>query len=250
VLAGLAALAAAAGGLAARLEPTPVLVELFTSQGCSSCPPADRLLAELAAGAGVEGARVVPLSLHVDYWNRLGWTDPFSSSAHSQRQRAYAVGDDRAYTPQMVVDGAARFVGSDAGRARRAIAEAARRSKGRVALVARRRDGESLSIDVVASALPPAEGGAEVVLALTQGGLAVRVPRGENAGRRLEHAAVVRSWAVLGRVRESRFEGSGVLEVDPAWRELTAVAFVQERAGARRVLGVGTLTLDAAGRAE
>ncbi|MBC8645642.1 MAG: DUF1223 domain-containing protein, partial [Thermoanaerobaculia bacterium] len=98
---------------------TPVVVELFTSEGCSSCPAADALLARLVATQPVAGAEVVALSEHVDYWNRLGWADPFASKQFSQRQGDYAAASrqSRVYTPQMVVDGGAEFVGSDARRA-------------------------------------------------------------------------------------------------------------------------------------
>ncbi len=103
----------------------PVLVELFTSEGCSSCPPADLTLARLERTQPVAGAEIVPLSLHVDYWNRLGWADPFSSASFSARQKDYsrAWGVDRVYTPQVVVDGRAELLGRDETKARRAVGE-------------------------------------------------------------------------------------------------------------------------------
>ncbi|HET9768631.1 MAG TPA: DUF1223 domain-containing protein, partial [Thermoanaerobaculia bacterium] len=113
---------AAAAGAPAR----PVLVELFTSQGCSSCPPADRLVAELAAQPPGERA-VVPLAFHVDYWNYIGWQDPFSAAEWTARQRRYgaALGGGRIYTPELVVGGTADCVGTDASRLRRLAAAAA-----------------------------------------------------------------------------------------------------------------------------
>ena len=110
---------------------TPVVVELFTSEGCSSCPPADELLAKLDKTQLIAGVEIIPLEFHVDYWNELGWTDPFSSSLFSERQNSYAraFGNGRIYTPQMVVDGGAEFVGSNSGRAYEAIRRAARRTK-------------------------------------------------------------------------------------------------------------------------
>src|SRR5882724_13421492 len=115
---------------------TPVLVELFTSEGCSSCPPADLLLQRLQKTQPLKGIQVISLSEHVDYWNQLGWTDPFSSSFFSERQRRYAetFRGDGVYTPQMVVDGRAQLVGSDSQTALRAIAEAAKARKASVVL--------------------------------------------------------------------------------------------------------------------
>src|SRR5437764_14523810 len=101
-----AAACQAAEPLAQRLGPAPVVVELFTSQGCSSCPPADQLVSEIAHDASLRG-RVIPLTFHVDYWDRLGWRDPFSSAEWSRRQYAYvhALHVNSAYTPQIVVGG-------------------------------------------------------------------------------------------------------------------------------------------------
>ena len=121
----------------AQARRAAVLVELFTSEGCSSCPPADDLLIQLDKEQPVPDAEIVAISEHVDYWNRLGWADPFSSAAFSERQNQYAraFGTNQIYTPQMVVDGRTAFIGSQEGKARREIAQAAQAPKAKVGLV-------------------------------------------------------------------------------------------------------------------
>ena len=190
------ALTASSPALAAAR--TPVLVELFTSEGCSSCPPADRLLAKLAAEQPVDGALVVPLSLHVDYWNRLGWADPFSSPAYSDRQGDYArrFGRSGSYTPQMIVDGNVEFVGSDEGSARRAIERAARGSSTRAFVRAEAGATPGTLRVIVAGAAAERGETADVLLAITEDGLVSSVTRGENAGSRLPHTAVARDLRV------------------------------------------------------
>src|SRR5579859_2173237 len=116
--------------------PTParktVVVELFTSEGCSSCPPADALLIKFREQRRDDGVEIIPLGFHVDYWNRLGWQDRFSSASYSQRQEDYAnrMKLDGPYTPQMVVDGDTEFVGNNTANATNAIAHAAGRAPG------------------------------------------------------------------------------------------------------------------------
>ncbi|HEX5854561.1 MAG TPA: DUF1223 domain-containing protein, partial [Thermoanaerobaculia bacterium] len=211
---------------------TPVLVELFTSEGCSSCPPADRLLARLAADQSVPGALVVPLSLHVDYWNHLGWKDLFSSSRYSERQSAYAARlgrADRVYTPQMIVGGRTELVGSDECAARRVIEAEARESKAFVRVL-------PAAAGAVRVTVAGAAGGADVFLAVVEDSLASDVTRGENAGRRLAHAAVVRDLRAVGAVDPAgRFDASVPLQAGRGARRV--LAFAQER-GAGRVLGV------------
>src|SRR5215468_5812047 len=116
---------------------SPVIVELFTSEGCSSCPPADAVLMQLQKTQPGPGAEVITLSEHVDYWNYIGWSDPFSSAAFSARQETYAqaFGTERIYTPQMIVDGQTEFVGSSLDKAREAIAKAARSPKADVRII-------------------------------------------------------------------------------------------------------------------
>ncbi len=231
---------------------TPVIVELFTSEGCSSCPPADAVLMRLDKSQPVAGVEVIALSQHVDYWNYLGWRDPFSSEQFSERQRDYAekFGRDGVYTPQMVVDGQAEFVGSHNGKALDAIAKAAQSPKATVGIETTGATvGDAPQLRVSVANLPPFNAGdaVEVWLALTESGLLTDVARGENGGRRLGHAAVVRRLSALGGVaaqKDGAFTIDTTVKLDGAWRRenLRAVAFVQERDG-RRILGAASLAL-------
>jgi hypothetical protein len=208
---------------AARAQtPAPVLVELFTSEGCSDCPPADRLLAHLDAQA-------VVLSEHVDYWNQLGWKDPFSSELFSRRQESYCsqLASKGPYTPQMVVDGETEFVGSDSARAAAAIAKAARRPKAEVSL---NRTAAGLEL-----AINSAPAGGDVWMVLADDRDVSQVGAGENRGRRLEHVAVVRSLQKIGSVKRGG-SFSHLLELPAAAASQRVVVFVQQP-GQGRVTG-------------
>jgi hypothetical protein len=228
---------------------TPVLVELFTSEGCSSCPPADALLSRLEKTQPVEGAEVIALALHVDYWNHLGWADPFSSAEFSARQGEYAsaYGKDGVYTPQMIVDGVKEFPGGNSSRALDAIGRAAREPKAEVRF--RREAGPAgVRLGVRIERLPKLSEGerAYVLLAVTEGDLANDVRRGENAGRKLGHAGVVRRLTTLGPVDAAggTFEAEADVAPEKGWRSenLKAVVFAQE-SGSRRVLAAGQVKL-------
>ena len=216
---------AAAGG-------RPVIVELFTSQGCSSCPPADGLLTRLAAEAG---ARVVPLAFHVDYWDHLGWRDPFSSPDWSRRQQEYSgrLGS-HLYTPQAVVDGRLEALGSDEDALRRAIAAEAGRPAATLTLDPRPLGGE-LVVDVGIE-LPPQLAGRELVLmlALRESGLTTRVARGENGGRSLAGDDVVRDLRRIAVVGPGEVPGGleAKVPVAPEWslERLDVVVFLQDPA--------------------
>jgi hypothetical protein len=231
-------------------ERTPVLVELFTSEGCSSCPPADALLSRLDETQPVEGALIVPVALHVDYWNYLGWPDPFSSPEFSTRQGEYsaAFGRDGVYTPQMVVDGVKEFPGSNTSAAHNAIKQAARAPKAAVSIT--RAVGEDggvrLGVSIEKLARAAGDGPAQVLLAVTESGLASDVRRGENAGRKLGHVGVVRRLTAVGSLPEGggAFETETRVVPDKAWRRenLRAVVFAQE-GKSRRVLAVGSVKL-------
>jgi hypothetical protein len=213
----------AAAALGAQLPaPAPVLVELFTSEGCSDCPPADLLLARL------DGHAIV-LSEHVDYWNQLGWKDPFSSALFSRRQEMYSseLGAKGPYTPQMVVDGETEFVGSDASRAAGEIAKAARRPKADIRLT---RSAAGLQVDIAST-----PSSADVWMALADDRDESQVAAGENRGRRLEHVAVVRSLQKIGAVKHGG-SFSHLVEVPASAVSQRVVVFVQQ-SGQGRVMG-------------
>jgi hypothetical protein len=226
----------------------PVLVELFTSEGCSSCPPADALVARLEKTQPVAGAEVVALKEHVDYWNHLGWRDPFSSAQFSERQSGYAhsFGDAGVYTPQMIVDGRTEFVGSDARRAQRAIDRAAQTPKAAVHLewpqASQNANGLLLAVRIDQLPEPTTGDTPEVFLAVTEDNLHSDVLRGENAGSKFDHVAVVREFKSLGACdprAATAFEARPLLSLANGWKRenLRAVVFVQERRS-RRVLAL------------
>jgi hypothetical protein len=181
--------------------PVAVL-ELFTSEGCSSCPPADRLLPELVK----LDSNIIPLSFHVDYWNRLGWTDPFSSSEYSERQREYVsqLNLESAYTPQLVVNGEYELVGSNRGKAESAIKEALKeKSKVRLTIDNVRTAGQKLSFTI------HAEGDfkkTDLLAAIIQKDATMKVKAGENSGATLSHINVVRSFSKQAASAKNEFE--------------------------------------------
>lgn len=216
---------------------SPVLLELFTSQGCSSCPPADRLLSALAADPDLAG-RVLPLAYHVDYWNYIGWTDPFSEARWSERQRRYAeeLPSGRVYTPQLVVDGRSHLVGSRRADALQEIRKALDTPPaGRLELTVGEPAGGLLPVTVAATleAEPDADGQPLTVwLALWQDGLVTPVSRGENADRVLRDDRVVRRLVrVLELPSEPGATAQAATEIplDDAWdlSKMGVVAFLQ-----------------------
>lgn len=225
---------------APRVARVPVLVELFTSEGCSSCPPADNLAARLEKTQPVPGADIVVLAQHVDYWNRLGWRDPYSSAEASARQSAYsrAFKLDSVYTPQAVVNGHAEFVGSDENRMTEAIARAAQQPSATVDVAA---DGDAVTVHV--TNLPKTNGDAQVWLAVTEDNLSSDVPRGENAGRHLQHTGVVRRLQLLGAAKNGATLRAKI-SAERGWKRenLRLVAFVQDTKS-RHVSGVGAASL-------
>jgi len=218
---------------------SPVVIELFTSEGCSSCPPADALLAKLAERRFPENVQVIALEEHVDYWNELGWTDPYSSREWTTRQYAYAgaLGNGNPYTPQMVVDGNAEFVGNHAQKALTSIAEAAHRTKATVTLsqgTANKPGMENFAVTVGKLADASKIGAADVWLAITETGLHSAVTEGENAGHDLHHAAIVRAMRKISEAKgsgDTSFSGEASISLRSEWKRenLKAVVFVQEK---------------------
>ena len=217
------------------------VVELFTSEGCSSCPPADRALANLSARRKAEARSVFALSFHVDYWNDLGWRDRFSSARYSERQRNYgSIGaHGGTYTPQAVINGAAECVGSDASRLDELTRAAIQRSaRTRIALEARRTEhGIEVSYRV------SGETRARVInLALVEPHAESQVERGENAGERLQHVNVVRAFITRALSDGSSGSWSPVPDLELQARPVGVIAYV-EGAAQRDVSGAAALEL-------
>ncbi|MBO0910721.1 MAG: DUF1223 domain-containing protein [Acidobacteria bacterium] len=236
----LASLVAASGvARSSTADRTPVLVELFTSEGCSSCPAADALLGTLDSTQPFRDAQLIVLEEHVDYWDDLGWRDPFSSHALTERQSEYVSKlhlETGPYTPQMVVDGSEAFVGSNRTRAARAFERAARWPKVTMEISSLDRERGKLFARISTAAVPQE---AELFVAVALDRAQSQVLRGENGGRQLRHVAVVRRLSNVGRLKKGEsfskdvtidlaFSGQGEAE--------RIVAFLAE-AGSGRVLG-------------
>ncbi len=241
------------------LEPVPVVVELFTSEGCSSCPPADQILARLGKGGnqGLGGAEVIVLGEHVDYWDYLGWRDEFSSPLFSARQQNYgrAMHAANIYTPQMVFNGRIEALGSDFKAVSNAIASAARESRRnpdeRTSVNLRMLNDDDFEVRV--GALPESSHGADLLLAIAEDDLSTAVSAGENEGRRLQHAAVVRTLLKLGELDRDSQDTDGEIHVTKArlnlrkeWKQdnLRLVVLVQDRES-REIFGAAQLGLHA-----
>ena len=198
-LLGLGLLAAVSGcsPTAAMAENNGIaVVELFTSEGCSSCPPADELLAGIAADAKKSGRAVYCLSFHVDYWDDLGWKDRFSARAFTKRQQDYArlLNISTVYTPQIVVNGSSEFLGSDRKKADKSIEVAlARKAEAGIALKAAA-DGQRIAVEYKVTGAPA---GTVLCLAWTEAEARSAPDRGENAGQKLRHRNTVRDFQVI-----------------------------------------------------
>ena len=229
-------------------QRTPVLVELFTSEGCSDCPPADALLERLDRSQPVSGAELIVLSEHVDYWDDIGWRDPYSSREYTDRQGACAseFGLTGVYTPQMIVDGRIQLVGSDEKGAIQAIENASRSEKIPVSLSSIHFDGEKIVLHLETGPSPSSipERFANVLLAIADERDQSNVSRGENAGRTLNHVAVLRDLVRVGALdRSGNFSQDVAISFNHGNKgNLRIVAIVQEPT-AGRVLGVGSARL-------
>ena len=226
----LIAAALACSTVRAAASPRPAVIELYTSQGCSSCPPADALLGELT-----RKSNVLALAFHVDYWNNLGWTDPYSLRDAVIRQSAYskARGQASVYTPQVVVDGRDEYLGSDRGKIERAVGEV--------------RTGVPVTLDVVDQNLVIALGGAQClapsdVLAVTFLRKAVsKIGRGENSGRTLEEFNIVRSIRKIGKWSGEAATLHVPLSTIP--RDATDFAVLVQLPGQAQIIGAATRAL-------
>ena len=224
---------------------TPILMELFTSEGCSSCPPADTWVAKLDAAQPLSGAQIIVLSEHVDYWDHDGWKDPFSSAAITERQQSYArnLGLSDVYTPQILVDGDAEIKMSNAQSASQTLQAAA--------------GAPMIPVQIEKATLAPgppqvltgsiaadgsaAKKGGDVIVAVALDKTLTDVLAGENDGKKLENIAVVKEMVKVGKLEKGKsfnqpFKVKLWPGADPA--NLRVIAFVQE-SGVGKVLGAG-----------
>lgn len=235
---------AQAGPPSATAQRVPVLVELFTSEGCSDCPPADALLAKLDATQPISGAQAIVLSEHVTYWNRQGWNDPFSLEAMTARQEDYVrrFGLDSSYTPQMVVNGTEQFVGGNARALIAAVEKEAGTPRQSLAIEAAHWDHGAAQFSIHANA--PAS--AKLVAVLAADATHQEVSGGENSGRTLQHTAVVRVMKEFGTDavdgRELKLSGGPLTQKSEANGPVRLVVFlVDHKTG--HVLGAAEQTL-------
>lgn len=201
----------------------PLVVELFTSEGCSSCPPADALLASLEKQGSFDGRPIIVLGEHVDYWNGLGWHDRFSSAAFTERQQEYArhLGAE-VYTPQMIVNGRTEFVGNDPAALRKAFTAPENSAADSITLDVSRDNVAHVSI-------ANASHNSRVFLAITETNLTTSVRGGENKNRELHHAGVVRELRDIGNANR-KFSANIPLKLNPTWNRanILVIAFTQQ----------------------
>jgi hypothetical protein len=229
----------------------PVVVELFTSEGCSSCPPADVMLQKLVQLQPVTGAEIIALEEHVDYWNHDGWVDPFSSPEWTERQQAYvAMTNGQAYTPELVVDGNLQLNGSDGPKALSDIEKASQGAKTQVTITpAAEKNSHKVAVSV--GSIPEDRDNkdtAEVWMAITEDGLHSQASAGENKGRTLTHIATLRSLHKIGTANPQNpvsFSGNADVKINSHWNaaNVRVTVFVQ-RKKSRAILGAASTKLE------
>jgi len=239
-----------AAASSANADRKPVLVELFTAEGCSSCPPAEKLLAALMARQPAPNAEIIPLEEHVDYWDHDGWVDPFSSADWTARQQDYTVKfkENTPYTPEMVVDGDAHFNGSMGHTAVMSIEAAARQPETEITVSSGQpgsHGAEAFNVKVAGLQGDPQGDTADVWLAITESGLHSNVTAGENSGQELYHVAVMRYLHKIGVAHSGSdpvaYSGTPEVKLKSNWKreDLSVVVFVQDKKSLR-VLGVAS----------
>jgi hypothetical protein len=250
IVAGLVVLAAAdpsahrvffreAGAQAAADAPerSSVVIELFTSEGCSSCPPADGFLSKLETEQPIPGVEIIALEEHVDYWNHDGWEDPFSRQEWTERQQEYVARfkGDTPYTPQMILNGEKVMALKSGAEVEQTILQAAKEDRTEVSIVAVASDKlDAAKFEVHVGNLPGAQDKADVWMAVTEEGLHSDVKAGENKGKMLEHAAVVRTLEKIGSTPAkgaTPFVANPQIKLKANWKRenLRVVVFVQDR---------------------
>lgn len=236
---------------AANSTAKPVLVELFTSEGCSDCPPAEAIAVKMEKQP-LSGIDLIVLEEHVDYWNHDGWVDPFSSVEWTARQREYVskVGGNSPYSPEMVVDGESQFVGSNGRAAQQAIEKAASEPQTNITISEASADPKGAAdFKISAGKLQGDAAGdpVEVWIAVTEDGLHSSVSAGENAGHTLYHSAVLRYLHKVGSAQSSgdaAFTGDAHVKLSSKWnrQNLNIVVFLQDKK-TLKVLGVASAKL-------
>lgn len=234
---------ASAQNRTAEKKKTFVMLELFTSEGCPTCPPADANLASIEREQSFAGTEVVTLALHVDYWNSVSWKDVYSSPLFSRRQKLYeqALKIDQSYTPQMVVDGRFEFTGVNMTKARKSITDAAKIQKASIEMTAA---NEKLKIKINDA---PAHQDASIFLAITEDKLTSNRKINKTSDKNPAHVSVVRNLTPIGMLTaaQTSLELETALQIQPDWKRenLKIVVFIQENTS-RKILGVSRIGLD------
>jgi hypothetical protein len=239
------------GAPASTAGRSPVVIELFTSEGCSSCPPADSFLSELQAKQPVPGVEIIALEEHVDYWNHDGWQDPFSGREWTERQQEYVIKFKGAtpYTPQLILNGERVLQLKSGTEIAQNILQAAKEERTEVSIAAAPDENDTEKVEIRVGNLRGVndQDKADIWMAVTELGLHSDVKAGENSGRTLEHSPVVRSLQKVGSVAAKNaapFAASSQLKLKASWKKenLSLVVFVQDHKS-WRILGAASAKL-------